>query len=230
MIDKLKEYLPKKKKQSPEEGEEAKETEKDKQSKTKDDKDNKQDEGSCEDEEEAEGAYLQIFMYYFQIPSLLTINIIYQDNRNNPFDDIKDLVTNVFTFDTISLGMGTCLFKGVDAVFKKSVQALFVAYFFVALGILLLLALLVEKLTKGVLKNKPYVANITLRGRFFCALVNLLLYTYQFFAENSLILLSCVYIGNSKKTYLFIDANQECYKDWQVRGRPELSIFLFVCQ
>ena len=48
------------------------------------------------------------------------------------------------------------------------------------------------------------------------ALILLMLYTYQYFAENAFALVKCVPVRSVNKELLFIDANVECYQGWQV--------------
>ena len=62
------------------------------------------------------------------------------------------------------------------------------------------------------------------------ALILLMLYTYQYFAENAFALVKCVPVKSLEKDLLFIDATVECYQDWQVSVFQKSSLhwmFLF---
>ncbi len=48
------------------------------------------------------------------------------------------------------------------------------------------------------------------------ALCLLLMYTYQYFAENSFKLVNCVEVKSLDSRFLYIDAHIECYRMWQV--------------
>ena len=47
------------------------------------------------------------------MPSLLTIDILYKDERDTPLDTLEDELKNIFSFNTFGAGFNTCLFKGV---------------------------------------------------------------------------------------------------------------------
>ena len=168
-----------------------------------------------EEEEEGEGAYLSIFMYYFQIPSLITIDILYIGNRDKPLVSITNSIANIFSFNTFGLGMNTCLFKGVTAIFKTYILTVYVLYLFVSLFIWVGIAALVNCMAGKKLLKKPWIANITMRGRFLGTLVNLLMYTYQYFAENTFNMVRCIDVASEADPVLYIDANISCYQPWQ---------------
>ena len=174
------------------------------------------DEESAQDDvEEGEAAYLQIFMYYVQVPSLLTIDILYHDNREKPLDTITSAVANIVSFNTWGIGLNTCIFPGVTAVFKTWLQIAFVMYLFVSWFIVLLIALPIHLFSGHRILKKSWMSKITMKGRFFAAFVNLMLYTYQYFAEDTFSLLKCVNIAGETDPVLFLDANVYCYQYWQ---------------
>ena len=71
------------------------------------------------------------------------------------------------------------------------------------------------------------LVDISLRARFIGALVMLLLYTYQYFAENSFQLLNCVRVKSEQSPVLFIDANVHCYQGWQWGFLAFACIYVF---
>ena len=162
-----------------------------------------------------DGAFLQIFMYYVQVPSLITIDILYQDGRSKPFKDISSKIANIFSFNTFGINLSTCLFPGVTAVFKIWAKTAFVLYLFITWLLLLLVSLPVSALFGDRLQSSRWTASITMRGRYLGVLVNLLLYTYQYFAENSFRLLRCIDMPPSRQSVLYLDGSVTCFQDWQ---------------
>ena len=63
----------------------------------------------------------------------------------------------------------------------------------------------------------------TLNAKFAAAIVSLLLYTYQYFAENGFIMLKCINLESESKPALYLDAHVSCYESWQY------AVIVFVC-
>ncbi len=179
---------------------------------------------SHQDDEE-EGAYLQIAMYYFQVPSLLKIKILYQGipAREVPLEYMTNYIKNIFSFNTFGVNFNTCLFKGVTSVFKVWIKSAYIIYLFVLWGVMFMFGGLIKACNSNRGCPCPWPVNIHTRARFLGALVNLLLYTYQYFAETSFSLLKCVNIVSENNSVLFIDANVHCFQDWQ------WGVLAFVC-
>ena len=169
-----------------------------------------------EEEDDTAGAYMSIFMYYIQIPSILKIAILYRDDDEMPLEELLNTIKNIFSFNTFGLHLKTCLFKGVTAVFKVWIKSAFVIYLFV---ILLLVYVVVRPISALFRREKTWSIfnkSAPLNAKFVSALVSLLLYTYQYFAENGLAMLKCVDIASEDPSpVLFIDAHVTCYQTWQ---------------
>ncbi len=178
-----------------------------------------QDEAQGNNEEpvkpKKEGAYLAIFMYYVQVPDLLKIRIFYINFRSTPFETISDSIQNIFSFNTFGLHLNTCIFKGVTAIVKTWIKSAFILYLFLIWGIVFIIVLPFNHLFRKTTLAAKWPTDITLKARFLAALVNLLLYTYQYFAENSFNMLKCISIVGRPKPVIFIDAQKECYENWQ---------------
>ncbi len=176
-----------------------------------------------QDDKEKEGATLQIFMYFVQVPDLLAIDILYVGNRDKPLDYLMDQIKNIVSFNTFGLHLNTCLFKDMTAIFKTWVQLAFIVYLFVIWIFIFVATMPFASRCRNAKCLSKWPADITMKARFLSALVNLLLYTYQYFAENSFIMLKCVHIKGQEKSLLFLDGNEECYQGWQY------GILVFVC-
>ncbi len=168
-----------------------------------------------EEDQKKEAAYLAIFMYYVQVPTLLKINIFYHDFRSPPFETISTSIKNIFSFNTFGLHLNTCIFKGVTAIVKTWIKSAFILYLFLIWGIVWIMFMPLNHLFRKTTLAAKWPTDITLKARFLAALVNLLLYTYQYFAENSFNMLKCISIVDRPKSVLFIDAQKECYENWQ---------------
>ncbi len=173
------------------------------------------------DHQEEEGAYLQIFMYYIQVPALLKITILYENNRQPVTSILEDYIKNVFSFNTFGLSFNNCLFPGVTSVIKTTLTSGYIIYLFLLWMGMFAVATFVMALRRGRPFRIRLPTNIAVSARFWMALVSLMLYTYQYFAENSFTLLKCVNIPSQVKSVLFIDANLQCYSIWQY------GVFLF---
>ena len=79
----------------------------------------------------------------------------------------------------------------------------------------------------GKVHSSRFIVDMSLGARFTGALVMLLLYTYQYFAENSFQLLNCVHVKSEHYSVLFIDANMYCYQDWQWGFLAFACIYVF---
>ena len=166
----------------------------------------------AEASERKASAFLQIFMYYIQISSLLTLDIIYIDGRDKQLEWLSNQVKTVFSFNTFSLGFHTCLFEGTTSVLKIFIKLIFIFYLFVAWFIMLLV---VSFCKCGVCSRCKWTTAFSVRAKFLGALISLLLYTYQYFAEDSLSLLKCITIDSTGDNLLYIDGHMKCYQDWQ---------------
>lgn len=165
--------------------------------------------------QEGGGAYMQIFMYFIQVSSLITIDILYQENRKHPMRFLSRLIPNLFGFKSISFQVSTCIQAGMTAVYNVWAKSAFVLYLFGVWFVLFVVASLVNLICCRCCKRPAWVARITLKARFITALINLLLFTYQILAEKALLLLKCIDIKSEGKTVLFIDGTMICYQIWQ---------------
>ena len=170
------------------------------------------------------GAYLSIFMYYIQIPHILKVSILYRDGRNTaPLTELLYTIKNIFSFNTFGIHLKTCIFEGVTAVFKIWIRLAFVMYLF---GALVFLYILIKPLSIFIGPQREssfFYKSAPINAKFIAAFVSLLLYTYQYFAENSFAMLKCIDIESTKESVLFIDANIICYQSWQ------FAVIIFVC-
>ena len=173
------------------------------------------DNDSSDASEEGKGAYVQIFMYFIQISSLTTIDILYKNDRDQPMQYLARLIPNALSFKSFALDINTCLFSGMTPVYNAWLKTGFVLYLFVVWFLLFLVALFVNWVCGRCCQRPSWIAKITLKARFVTALFNLLLFTYQVLAEKALLLLKCIDIKSQTNTVLFIDANVTCYQDWQ---------------
>ena len=173
------------------------------------------DEEDEEEEDDTAGAYMSIFMYYIQIPSLLKISILYLDHNNKPLDELLSTLKNIFSFNTVGIHLKTCLFKGVTAVFKVWIKSAFVVYLFL---VLILVYVVVKPISHAIGRQDSWSffrKSAPVNAKFISALVSLLLYTYQYFAENGFAMLKCITIESESSLVLFIDAHVKCYTSWQ---------------
>ena len=176
------------------------------------------------DDDRAVGAYLSIFMYYVQVPSILKVSILYRDrSRETPLNYILDTVKNIFSFNTFGIHLKTCIFEGITAIIKIWIKLAFVMYLF---GILLVLYVLVRMFIKSVQPQRDdsfQTKSALINAKFVGAFVSLLMYTYQYFAENTMVMLKCIDITSTEESVLFIDANVICYQPWQY------AVIIFLC-
>ena len=168
---------------------------------------------TTEDESDPSDAYLNIFMYYIQAADLLKVDMLYESNRKNPVTEFQDVILELFSFTTFGINPNTCFFRDVTAVMKRLMMTGFIVYLFVVWIVLFCLG----GLLKGARGCRPtrWITSVTLKAKFLGALVNLLLYTYQYFAENSFSVLRCVSLMDSPTPVLFIDGTVMCYQSWQ---------------
>ena len=170
------------------------------------------------------GAYLSIFMYYIQIPNILKVSILYRDHsREAPLSYIGNTVKNIFSFNTFGIHLKTCIFEGVTAIFKIWIKLGFVLYLF---GVLVVLFILVRTIAKAIgpqREDSYFAKSAPINAKFIAAFVSLLMYTYQYLAENSFVMLKCIDIASTDESVLFIDANVICYQPWQ------FAVIIFVC-
>ena len=170
---------------------------------------------NIEDKPDFRSAYLEIFMYYVQVPDLYKVNIIYESNRSKPIDEFQKIVNKLYSFNTIGFDIKTCLFKGVPAVYKGVVKCGYIGYLFMVCGCLYGLAKLItfKKTESRLSKVKKIISekHQPLDVRFALTFCSLLVYTFQYLAENSFILLQCIQIASNDNPVLFIDPYVECY-------------------
>ena len=170
------------------------------------------------------GAYVSIFMYYIQIPSLLKVTILYRDQTDVPLEDMLNAIKNIFSFNTFGINYKTCLFQGTKAVFKIWIKSAFIIYlFFILIVIYMIVKPIARILANSQLKDSIFKHSASVNAKFTCALVSLLLYTYQYFAENGFNMLKCVEVTSEGSSMLFIDAHIKCYQPWQY------IVLAFVC-
>ena len=172
-------------------------------------------------------AYLEIFMYYVQVPDLFKVNIIYKNNRSKPIDGFQTMVNKLYSFNTIGFDIKTCLFKGVRAVYKGIVKCSYIGYLFIVCGSLygITKCLTCNDTPTKMAKVKKIIAekHQPLDVRFALTFCSLLVYTYQYLAENCFILLQCVKITSNENPVLFIDPYITCYTFQQY------IVICFVC-
>ena len=169
------------------------------------------------------GDYLQIIMYYLQVTPLLKVKIIYESNREIPLESFQSLLQDVFSLSSFGITANSCLFRGVDAILKIWIKSGFILYLFVVWILMFTLGkcILTGKMVKNIAQSEK------IGPRFFAAFVNLLLYTYQYFAENTFILLRCIKVQSLEKPVLFIEGNTQCYQDWQYGIFAFSAIYVF---
>ncbi len=173
------------------------------------------------------GAYLTIFMYYVQVPSLLVVSLYYTEERDERYKELTDNAAKVFQFDTLGLTYSSCLFENVTPAQKVFVKTAFVGYLFAVLVIMLLFSLLVQALcacAKKRERNKGFgITRLPLDARFILGFTILVLYTYEFISENFFTVLKCEEIFSLGKSVLYIDGTIQCYQIWQY------VVIAFVC-
>lgn len=169
-------------------------------------------------------AYLQIVMYYIQVASLLTTKIIYEDSRKEPLGGLQNFVQDTFSLSAIGISANTCLFTGVTPVLKTWIKSGFIFYLY-------LVWLLIYASAKCICRCNalPSISDTTipLDSRFVVAFVNLMLYTYQYFAENSFNMLKCIRIESLPTLVLFVDGSEQCYQPWQYLVVAFACVYVF---
>ncbi len=162
-----------------------------------------------------ESGLFDIFMFFIQSAALFKVSLIYNsDNRNN-LEQVGETVENIFNFESLSVFKDVCLFPGVTPVLKRFLHFSFVGFIYVFLLLVYVFYLFFRISCRcwkeGGLCFCNYVRPMNIR--LVCALILLLLYTYQITAANSLLLLHCVEVKN--ETILYIDGTEPCIQWWQ---------------
>ena len=165
-------------------------------------------------EDDSAGAYMSIFMYFIQIPNILKVNIIYADERDRPLKTITNSLGNIFSFNTFGIHFKDCLFENITAVLKVGIKSAFIVYLFVVLILLYTVCKFIIKIVRSS-NLKTFHKSSPVNAKFIGALVSLMMYTYQYFAENSFGLLHCINIKSQSRSVLFIDGHVSCFQTWQ---------------
>ena len=182
---------------------------------------------SASDEDDVVGAYLSIFMYYIQVPNILKISILYRHNTGqHPLHELVNTVQSVFSFNTFGIHLKTCILEGVTAVFKIWIKLAFVFYLFVALVLMFLIVKPISRSINTKRKKSLFSGSSPLNAKFLAAFISLLLYTYQYLAENSFSMLKCLDITSINSSVLLIDASVVCYESWQFGVIVFVSIYV----
>lgn len=179
------------------------------------------------EESNASDAFLNIFMYYVQASELLKVEILYNEERSNPLSDFQQTLSDVFSFDTLGISSDACLFTDVNAVLKRLFKTGFIVYMFAVWAFLYIVGGLFHYCIAGPRGRIKWIIKTSIRAKFLGALVNLLLYTYQYFAENTFSVLRCVTVESSVEQVLYIDGNVKCYQTWQYAVMAFAAIYVF---
>ena len=182
------------------------------------------DDDEEEDAEDAHSAYLSIFMYYVQIPSLLRISIFYEnEDRIRPLEDLLSGIKSAVSFNSYGIKYTTCIMKDITVIYKVAMRFAFVVYLFI---VLIVIYLLVKPFCCAIQPRKRFAVcrkSSPFDAKFITAFVSLLLYTYQYLAENSMAMLRCIDVKTVNSSVLYLDANITCYQPWQ------FVVITFVC-
>ena len=180
--------------------------------------------------EEPDNGGLEIFFYYVQTASLLSVSLVYDDDGND-YDDggtsyvrrLTERITDVLGINVLSLGE-VCVASGWDALAEQVMTGVFPFYLLLVLlalyGLVKIPSVFPSQSAPGRLcggmKNCGCIGDGTASGvdiRFSLALFEVLLFTYQAVAEVVVTLIHCIDIGG--ESVLFIQGSVECFQPWQ---------------
>ena len=161
------------------------------------------------------GAFLNIFMYYTQTISLVTIGTLYIGNIDTPLYALVNMLLYVFSFNTISLNFSTCLFTATTATVKNLLTLSLIGYLVIVWLLVYAIASVVHRCIRNKKQQVRWFTETTLNAKLVGALLQLAIFTYQVLAENALKLLKCENIRSKADPVLFIDGEVTCYKAWQ---------------